>query len=109
MVENKEEKTVKPVKEDFGLNLKEMTEAGLPFGHRTSRIHPKMKPYLSGTKNTTHLIDMEKSLEEFNKTLKFIKEIISEGKTLLFVGTKIQIKNMLRETAEECNLPYIDE
>lgn len=109
MVENKEEKTVKAVKEDFGLDLKEMTEAGLPFGHRTSRIHPKMKPYLSGTKNTTHLIDMEKSLEEFNKTLKFIKKIISEGKTLLFVGTKIQVKSMLRETAEECNLPFIDE
>lgn len=94
---------------DFGLDLQKMTEAGLPFGHRTSRIHPKMKPYLSGTKNTTHIIDMEKSLEEFNKTLKFIKKIISEGKTLLFVGTKIQIKNLLRETAEECHLPYIDE
>jgi len=108
--EKEKKSEVKNVKkEDFKLNLKEMTEAGLYFGHRTSRIHPKMKPYISGTRNTTHIINLEKTIEEFNQALNFIKKLISEDKTLLLIGTKIQVKEMLKETAEECGLPYVSE
>ena len=94
---------------NFGLNLEEMTQAGLPFGHRISRIHPKMMPFLYGAKNTVHIIDMEKTKEEFEKALKFIQEIISENKVLLFVGTKIQAKDLVKEFAEDLSLPYVIE
>lgn len=108
-VEKKEKKKKEPKKEDFKLKPEEMAEAGLHFGHRTSRIHPKMKPYIFGVRNTVHLIDLEKTVEKFNQALEFIKEIISENKTLLLVGTKVQIKDMAKDFAIECGLPYITE
>ena len=96
-------------KADFNIDPEEMTQAGLHFGHRTSKIHPKMGPYLFGVKNTVHIIDLEKTKEKFIEALKFIQQLISEGKILLLVGTKIQVKNLVKETAEECHLPYINE
>lgn len=95
--------------DDFGLNLEEMTKAGLHFGHRTSKIHPKMMPYLQGVKNTVHIIDLEKTREKLREALKFIQQLILEGKILLLVGTKIQIKDMVKEMAIECGLPYVQE
>lgn len=102
-----EEKKVE--KSKFNINVSEMTEAGLHFGHRTSRIHPKMKPYISGVKNTIHLIDLEQTVEKLEKALIFIQKLISEGKKILFVGTKVQVKELLKETAKECEMPYINE
>jgi len=90
-------------------NLDEMMQAGLHFGHRSSRIHPKMKPYLQGVRNTIHIISLEKTAEKLKEVLKFIKEIISQGKTLLLVGTKIQVKELVKETGESCLLPYVSE
>jgi len=110
-VEKKEEKkkVKKEVKQDFKLKSDDMAEAGLHFGHRTSRIHPKMKPYISGSRNTVHIIDLEKTVEKLNQALEFIKEIIADKKTLLLIGTKIQIKEMAKSFAKECGLPYITE
>jgi len=105
MAETKE----KTKKDNFGIDSEEMAEAGLQFGHRTSRTHPKMKPYISGVKNNVSIIDVEKTVEEFKKTLEFIKKFISENKVLLFVGTKIQIKGLVKEIGEECDLPYVNE
>lgn len=105
MAENKE----KSKKEDFNINPEEMAEAGLHFGHRTSRVHPKMKPYIFGVRNTVHIIDLEKTAEKFKEALGFIKKLISENKILLLVGTKVQIKDLAREVAKECDLPYIIE
>ncbi len=93
----------------FNISLEEMTEAGLNFGHRTSRVHPKMKPYISGVRNSVHLIDLEKTVQEFNKALEFIEKLVSEGKTLILIGTKIQSKDLVKEIAEECNLLYINQ
>jgi len=115
MVKEKEEKkeekekVKKKTKQDFKLKADDMAEAGLHFGHRTSRVHPKMKPYIFGVRNTVHLIDLEKTVESFKQALEFIKEIISEKKTLLLVGTKVQIKDMAKDFAKECDLPYITE
>ena len=96
------------IKEDnFNLSLEEMAEAGLSFGHRTSKVHPKMKPYIATVKNTVHLIDLEKTKEEFVKTLKYIKELVKEGKTLLLIGTKVQFKDLVKETAKEAGIPYV--
>ena len=91
------------------LNLQEMETAGLHFGHRVSRLHPKMKPFVSGVKNNVHTIDLEKTSKEFDKALKFVAKLASEGKTMLFVGTKIQMKQMVKANAELSNMPYVIE
>ena len=95
--------------ENFQFDIEEMAKFGLHFGHRTSRLHPKMKPYLEGARNNVHIIDLKKTAEKLKEALKFIQEIISQDKTLLLVGTKIQVKNLVKETGEECNLPYVNE
>src|SRR5437763_1031136 len=91
------------------LNQEEMQTAGLHFGHRVSRLHPKMKPFVSGVKNNVHIIDLEKSGKEFEKALKFISKLASEGKTILFVGTKIQMKQLVKSSAEVSRMPYVIE
>jgi small subunit ribosomal protein S2 len=96
-------------KKDFNLDLDEMQKAGLHFGHRTSNVHPKMMPYLQGVRNTVHLVNLEKTAEKLAEALKFIQNLVSEGKVLLLVGTKIQVKNLVKETATECGLPYVSE
>lgn len=111
--------TTKPVKTtkkpalkkgvDFKLDPEEMAKVGLHFGHRTSRFHPKMKDYVFGVRNTVHIIDLKKTTDKFKEALRFIQKIISEGKILLFVGTKIQAKALVKETAEKYNLPYVTE
>ncbi len=96
-------------KDNFDIRIEDMAKAGLHFGHRTSKLHPKMKPYISEVKNTVHIIDLERSADEFKKALKFIQKLISEDKVLLLVGTKIQTKSLVREIAEDCGLPYVNE
>lgn len=89
------------------LDTEEMASAGLHFGHKTSKTHPKMAPYLFGVRNTICIIDLEKTKEKFEEALKFIQEIVSDGKVLLLVGTKIQAKELVKNMAVECGLPYI--
>ena len=91
------------------LNIEEMQTAGLHFGHRVSRLHPKMKPYVSGVKNNVHIIDLEKSSKELQKALEFISKLAGEGKTLLFVGTKIQVKELVKQSAQVSQMPYVTE
>lgn len=108
--EKKESVSVKAAADkDFGINTDEMAEAGLHFGHRISRIHPKMKPYIHGARNTVHIIDLEQTAEKFKEALVFIKKLISENKVLLFIGTKVQVKDLVKDTAEECELPYVND
>lgn len=96
-------------KKEFNLDIKEMAEAGLHFGHQPSRTHPKMKPFIHGTRNSINLIDLDKTKENFEKVLEFIKKEISEGKILLVVGTKIQARKLVEDFGRECNLSYINE
>ncbi|HHE76913.1 MAG TPA: 30S ribosomal protein S2 [Candidatus Parcubacteria bacterium] len=103
MSENKNENN------EFNLKIEEMANAGLQFGHHVSKTYPKMSPYISGVKNTIHLIDLEKSVREFSKTLYFLKKLVREGKIILVVGTKIQMKDLVRQFAEELGFPYINE
>ncbi|MGB2762063.1 MAG: 30S ribosomal protein S2 [Minisyncoccales bacterium] len=105
----KKAKKVSKKETDFKIDTDKMLEAGVHFGHRTSRLHPKVEPYLAGIKNTIHIIDLEKTAKKLEEALKFIQELISENKALLLVGTKIQIKNLVKEIAEECTLPYVNE
>ena len=97
------------VAKDINLSVEEMAQAGVNFGHRVSKLHPKMKQYISGIKNTVHVFDLEKTAKEFQKALDFISKLVSEGKTIIFVGTKIQLKLLVKSAAEECEIPYVTE
>ena len=91
------------------ISVDDMTASGVHFGHRVSRLHPRMKPFVFGVKNNVNILDLEKSAKEFQKALSFISKTVAEGRTILFVGTKIQIKNLVKTAAEECGLPYVTE
>lgn len=96
-------------KEKFNINIEEMAQAGVQLGHSTSRINPKMQPYLSGVRSRIHMIDLEKTKEKLTEALEFIQSLIQEGKVLLLVGTKIEAKALIKSTAEACSLPYVNE
>lgn len=89
--------------------IEEMMAAGLHFGHKTSKTHPKMKPYIGGMRNTVHIIDLEKTKEKLTEALEALLKLREEGKNILLVGTKVQIKDMVKETAKVLGLPYICE
>lgn len=91
------------------LSIEEMSRAGLQFGHKKSRVHPKMKPYLSGVRNTIYTIDLEKVKDKFEAALEYAEKIVSEGKTILIVGTKAQFKRPVKEMALACGMPYVSE
>ncbi len=90
-------------------NLEEMAEAGLHLGHKTSKIHPKMKPYIYGVRSTIHIIDLEKTAKKMEEALKFVSDLLSEKKTLLIVGTKVQARKSIKELAGKYDLPYVVE
>jgi len=91
------------------LSVEEMEKAGVNLGHKVSKLHPKMKQYVSGMKNGVHLFDLEKTSKELIKTLNFITKIVADGKSIVFVGTKIQLRAIINAAAEECAIPHVTE
>ena len=91
------------------IDMKALLEAGAHFGHKTSRWHPKMAPYIHSRKNGAHIINLEKTVEGLEKALPKIEEIVKSGKKVMFVGTKKQMKELVKETAESVNMPYVTE
>ena len=89
--------------------IEEMLKAGMHFGHRTSKWHPKAAPFIFGSRNGVHIINLAKSQEMLALALEFIKKTVSEGKIILLVGTKTQVKKTLKKIAEESGMPYITE
>ena len=87
--------------------LEEMMKAGMHFGHRTNRWHPKMEPYIFTQKNGVYIINLEKSQEKLKEALEFMSSLIKEDKVVLFVGTKKQVKSSMKEMAQEIKSPYI--
>ncbi len=87
--------------------VEKMTTAGLHFGHRTSKKHPKMGPYIHTTRSGINIINLQKTDEKLEEALKFIEELISKGGQLLVVGTKVQLTGITKTFAEECQLPYV--
>lgn len=96
-------------KDLFDLDIEEMQKAGVQTGHRVSKLHPRMKPFLVGSKNGVHTIDLNITAEKFSEALKFIQGLILEGKNILLVGTKVPIRGIVKESAEACGLPYVNE
>jgi len=91
------------------LSVEEMEKSGVNFGHKVSKLHPKMKQYVTGVKNGVHLFDLEKTSVELKKALTFISKLVSEGKSIIFVGTKIQLKGIVEAAAIECGVSYVTE
>ncbi len=90
-------------------SILEMLQAGVHFGHQSSRWHPKMKPYIYGVRNGVHIIDLEKTQESLSKACDFIQKVVSTGGTILFLGTKKQVSPILEKEAKRCGMPYISE
>ncbi len=90
------------------IQMKELLEAGVHFGHQTRRWNPKMKPYIFSTRKNIHILDLQKTVALANKAAEFITTSVTEGKTVLFVGTKKQAKKAIAEQAARCGMPYVN-
>jgi len=88
--------------------MKQLLEAGVHFGHQSRRWNPKMKPYIFTERNGIYIIDLKKTLKLLRDAMKFVKDAVSEGKTVLFVGTKKQAKDSVFEAAQTCNMYYVN-
>lgn len=88
-------------------SLVDMLKSGMHFGHTTSRWHPKMKPFIFGSRQGVHIINLEKTQEALFEALEFLKGIASRGGVILFVGTKLQAKAPIQKYAEACGMPYV--
>lgn len=89
------------------INMKELLEAGVHFGHQTRRWNPKMKPYIFGSRNGIHIIDLQKTVKLFGKAYDFIVRTVAEGYPVLFVGTKKQAHDSIIEESERCGMFYV--
>jgi small subunit ribosomal protein S2 len=89
--------------------MKELLEAGVHFGHQTKRWNPKMKEYIFGERNGIYIIDLQKTLKLFKEAMRFVGELASQGKTLLFVGTKRQAQEAIAEEATRCSMYYVNQ
>ncbi|MCK4553402.1 30S ribosomal protein S2 [Candidatus Parcubacteria bacterium] len=89
--------------------IEEMLKAGMHFGHRTSKWHPKMEPFIFTSRKGVHIIDLEKTKKKIEQALNFIQQSVKEGKIILLVGTKTQVKKPLKGIADEIGIPYVTE
>jgi len=89
-------------------SMKKMLEAGVHFGHRARFWHPKMEPFIYGTRNGVHIINLEKTLPQFNDVLNFASKTSAQGGSILFVGTKRAASNIIKEEAIRCGMPYVN-
>ncbi len=91
------------------VDVKQLLEAGAHFGHKTSRWHPKMAEYIHSKRGGNHVIDLIKTAEKLEQALDFITKTVSEGKQVLFVATKRQAKDIVKEAAVSVDMPYVTE
>lgn len=91
------------------VDIKALLEAGVHFGHKTSRWHPKMAPYIHSKRQDSHIIDLTKTVEALEVALPFITKVAAAGKPVLFVATKKTTKDIVRQTAESLQQPYVTE
>lgn len=90
------------------VTMKELLEAGVHFGHQTRRWNPKMKPYIFGSRNGIYIIDLQKTVRLFQEAYQFVVQVVSSGETVLFVGTKPQAADIIREEAQRCGMYYVN-
>jgi small subunit ribosomal protein S2 len=91
------------------ITMKELLEAGVHFGHQTKRWNPRMKEFIFGERNGIYIIDLQKTLKMFKEASKFVQDLATEGKIVLFVGTKRQAQDAIAEEAQKCGMFYINQ
>ncbi|MEE9417146.1 MAG: 30S ribosomal protein S2 [Acidimicrobiales bacterium] len=91
------------------VSIKDLLDAGVHFGHQTRRWNPKMKRFIHGERNGIYIIDLHKTLERLAVSYEFVRDMVGDGGTLLFVGTKKQAQDSVQSYAERSNMPYINE
>ncbi|MBR6388951.1 MAG: 30S ribosomal protein S2 [Opitutales bacterium] len=90
----------------MNITVKDLMDAGVHFGHQTRRWNPRSKPYVYDHRSGVSIINLEKTYEQLEKSVKVIEDIVAEGKDIMFIGTKRQAQEILREAASMCNMPF---
>src|SRR5499433_3855440 len=90
------------------VTMKNLLEAGVHFGHQTSRWNPKMKPYIFGARNGIYIIDLQQTVKLFRDAYNFVRDLVAQGGQVLFVGTKKQAQDAVREEADRCGGFYVN-
>lgn len=90
------------------VNMKQLLETGVHFGHRTRKWNPKMKPFIFTERNGIHIIDLQQTLESLNEVYALVRDTIADGGAVLFVGTKRQAQETIQVEAERCGMPYVN-
>lgn len=91
------------------VTMKELLEAGVHFGHQTRRWNPKMKEYIFGQRNGIYIIDLQKTIKSFKEALQFVRSVAESGRQILFVGTKKQAQDIIRDYALKCESSYVNQ
>ena len=91
------------------ISMKQLLEAGVHFGHQTRRWNPKMAPYIFTERNGIHIIDLQKSVGKVDEAYRAVFDVVSQGGTILFVGTKKQAQDAVKTEAERCGMYYVNE
>ena len=90
------------------ISMKQLLEAGVHFGHQTRKWNPKMQPYIFMARNDIHILNLEKTSEQIDKAYLFVRDVAASGKSVLFVGTKKQAQEAIKEEAERCGMFYVN-
>lgn len=90
------------------VTMKELLEAGVHFGHKTNRWHPKMKPYIFTERNGVHIIDLQQTIRALENTYALVRDRVAQGGVILFVGTKRQAQETIAAEAQRCQMPYVN-
>ena len=90
------------------VSMKQLLEAGVHFGHQTRRWNPKMAPYIYTERNGIYIVDLQKTVRKLEEAYSFVREVAASGKTVLFVGTKKQAQDAIREEAGRCGQFYVN-
>jgi small subunit ribosomal protein S2 len=91
------------------VSMKALLESGVHFGHRTNKWDPRMKPYIFTERNGIHIIDLQQTVKLLNQSFNVVRDVVANGGTVLFVGTKRQAQETVKEEAVRCNMPYVTE
>ncbi|TLN24876.1 30S ribosomal protein S2 [bacterium] len=91
------------------ISMKALLESGVHFGHRTNKWHPLMRPFIFTERNGIHIIDLQQTVKSLNTAYNLVRDTVAGGGTILFVGTKRQAQETIREEAERCGMPYVTE
>ena len=91
------------------VSMKALLESGVHFGHRTNKWHPAMRPYIFTERNGIHIIDLQQTVKSLNTAFNLVRDTVQNGGVVLFVGTKRQAQETIKEEAIRCGMPYVTE